>query len=286
MRINAYVMAADPWWIEESVGSYYDLVDRIVVTYDADGLSWTGSPLPIDEAVRRLKAIDSQGKCEFVSGRFSRIHEDPLECDTQQRRVSLEAASENADWVIQLDTDEVLLDPARFAEAIETADRRGARGLEYPARYLYTRSSKGVFLEATRSFWRRRASYPGPVAVRAGSSLVHCRQMAGDALYRIDIAPNNTDPAHPADAVVQEVIPPEHAILHFSWVRSTGAMDAKAAGSGHTEMYTRQLRAWRWRSRHPILTTLGPGLGPYRAWYKPLRLPEELQHWRGETDER
>ncbi len=44
MRLNAYVLAADPAWIEESVASYYDLVQRILVSFDDSGTSWTGHP--------------------------------------------------------------------------------------------------------------------------------------------------------------------------------------------------------------------------------------------------
>ena len=58
METNAYILAADPAWIEASVRSYYDRVERIVVSYDEDGLGWTGVPLDIEQCLRRLRAMD------------------------------------------------------------------------------------------------------------------------------------------------------------------------------------------------------------------------------------
>ena len=57
LQPNAYVLAADPAWIEESVASYYDFVKRIFVSFDETGTSWTGHPLDPTEAVNRLKAV-------------------------------------------------------------------------------------------------------------------------------------------------------------------------------------------------------------------------------------
>ena len=61
MKLNAYVLAADPAWIEESIAGYYPHVDRIIVSFDETGTSWTGHPLDPTEAVSRLKALDHQG---------------------------------------------------------------------------------------------------------------------------------------------------------------------------------------------------------------------------------
>ena len=71
MRLHAYVLAGDPAWIRQGIGSFYGLVDRIVVSYDADGLSWSGHPLSTEESLDRIAAADPDGKVVLHPGRFS-----------------------------------------------------------------------------------------------------------------------------------------------------------------------------------------------------------------------
>lgn len=280
-RIHAYVLAADPWWLEESVASYYDIVDRIVVSYDENSLSWTGTPLPVAECLNRLRSVDPLGKLDLRPGRFSHTDRTALENDTAQRQVALDQASEGADWVLQLDTDEVLLDAGELSAAIDEAESRGCGAVEYPARYFYSRTRSGWMLESTRPVWRRRAGYPGPVAIRAGAELVHCRQSTLPIL-RVDMSPANTDPAHPRDAMVHRVIRPDQAILHYSWVRDDRYMTRKAAWSGHSDTYTKRLDSWRWRTRHPLLAVAFGWLRADHEWHRLTRLSPARRHWRGE----
>lgn len=281
-RINAYVLAADPWWLEDSVESYYDLVERIVVSYDEDARSWTGTPLPVEECLARLRAIDRDGKLDFRPGRFFHPERTALENDTAQRQTALDQASDGADWVVQIDTDEVVLDAGALLDAIEEAEARGCDAVEYPARYLYSRSHTGWMLESTRPLWRRRAGYPGPVVIRPGATLVHCRQAALPVL-RVDMSPTNTDPAHARDALVHRVVRPEQAILHYSWVRDDDYMRRKAAWSGHSDTYKRWLDDWRWRTRHPVLAVAVGWTRRDHAWYRRTHLAPGRRHWRGES---
>ncbi len=280
-RIIAYLLAGDVWWIEDSVHSYYGSVDRIVVSYDRQGLSWGGVPLPVDECLERLRAIDVEGKLDFRPGDFARPGRSAIESETHQRQVALDQASVAADWVLQLDTDEVVTDPAELRAALEEADRRGAGAVEFPARFLYARGRDGRFLEAARSLWRRRSAFPGPIAVRAGTTLVHNRQAAAP-LYRLDVSPRNADPSHPPDAIVHRTIRGDQAILHYSWIRSDDYMVRKAAWSGHSDTYTRMLRSWRRRTRHPVLAVLFGWLLPDGEWHRLVRLPPDRRRWRGE----
>ncbi|MBE7158495.1 MAG: hypothetical protein INR62_08700, partial [Rhodospirillales bacterium] len=125
MRTNAYLLAADPAWIESSVLSYYPLVERIVVSYDEDGFGWTGAPLDIDQCLRRLRVIDRDGKLDFQPGHYARreFFRRPLENDTYQRQCALDQAGTDADWVLQLDTDEIIGDASIFTDCLAQADR-------------------------------------------------------------------------------------------------------------------------------------------------------------------
>jgi hypothetical protein len=256
VRLNAYVLAGDPAWVPESIGSYYGLVDRIVVSFDRDGRSWSGAPLSTDRALERIRAADPDGKVVLLAGDYADPSRFAMRLETEQRQAALDAASEGADWVLQLDTDEIVPNPALFADFIGRARDHAAEALEFPARVLYARARDGVFLEQCGRFWGWQAAYPGPVAVRAGTTLSFARQSASAPLYRVDVAPWNTDPAHPRWAPVHATIDPRDAILHMSWVRTEAQMAEKAVVSGHASRrdWDRELRTWRTRARHPLRT--------------------------------
>lgn len=274
MRITAYVLVADPNFLKESLRSYYDRVDRIVLSYDESFVSWTGTPLPVRECLAIIDALDADGKCIRAPGHYGRLDHDPLENDTYQRQRALEAASQDADWVLQLDTDEVMLDPDRFFSSLRRAEATGAGAMDYPSRWLYSRVSPGRYLEASTRFWRPAASYPGPLAIRAGSQLTLCRQ-AEVPLYRVDLRPWNTDPAHHRDTVVHEVVDSRSAVLHYSWVRDHDTIRRKFGWSGHAEDYSRPAVYERWAQRqlHPLRTVLTNPLRR-REWYRLVSIPE------------
>ena len=170
MRCTAYILVADPNFLAESLRSYYHRVERIVLSYDRTATSWTGTPLPVDQCLQVVAELDVDGKCVHAPGDYARLNHDPLVNDTHQRQEALDLASCGADWVLQLDTDEVMLEPDTFFAALRRADAVGASGLDYPSRWLYSRVAPGRYLEATRRFWGVAASFPGPLAVRAGTT--------------------------------------------------------------------------------------------------------------------
>jgi hypothetical protein len=283
VRVNAYVMAADPAFLAASVGSYYECVDRIVVTYDEDRVSWSGQPIPVDQCLAELRQLDRKGKLDLLPGKYARPELPPMNCETRQRRASLDAASIGADWVVQLDTDEVVPDVEVFLEMLRRADRAGADALEFPSRWLYARTGERRYLEASSRWWRVAAGYPGPLAVRAGAKLRLARQCEG-SIFRVDFRMRNTDPWHPRRAAVDATVPVDKGVLHFSWVRSAEQMQAKAKISGHRDDFDWQasLRKWRFRQRHPVLAV---ALAPLRrkrhqSWLRRVSLaidpPERL----------
>ena len=251
------MLAGDPAWTMESVESYYPFVDRLVVSYDEENLSWSGHELEVPEALRRLTECDPEHKIVPLPGLYSAPDRFALDMETEQRQLALDAASEGADWVIQLDTDEVLASPERFLMSLKRADAEGFDALHYPSRWWYQRAGRGSdrVLERQRRFGGVRAEYPGAVAVRAGTRLTHCRQT--DArLFRVDFAATSTDPAHPVDAVVHDVVTPDEGIIHLSWLRTAEQMERKRVVSGHAGRVDMDavIRQWRAAYRHPRLT--------------------------------
>lgn len=275
-RLNAYVLAGDPAWAEVSIGSYYAMVDRIVVSFDRSHRSWSGHPLSVEASLERITAADPDGKLVLLPGDHVMTSERSLMAtETAQRQAALDAASDGADWVIQLDTDEVVTDPRALLGSIDEADAHGASALDYPLRTVYAAARGGRYLEQCGRFWTPQAAYPGPIAVRAGTRLDVARQAGAATRYRVDMAARNTDPAQPRGIRVDAAVPASAAILHLSWVRTESQMAEKRRVSGYAgnRDWDRDLERWRRRARHPWLTAAGaPFAGPWQR-YRTVRLP-------------
>lgn len=273
MRLNAYVLAGDPAWAAQSLRSYYALVDRVVVSFDRRGRSWAGFPLPVEDAIRELRSADPEGKLVLLPGDHCDPDRDILDVETEHRQEAVDAASEGADWVLQLDTDEVLLSPAVFRRHLDTAAARGARAMDFPLRDFYQEAGTGRYLEHCGRFWTDQSAYPGPVAVESGVALSHCRQV-DEPLYRVDTHWRNTDPAHHQDAIVHAVVPRRDAIAHMSWVRTEDEMRMKSTTSGYAREreWDVELARWRRRRRHPWLTAAGAPFGAPFGRFRVARL--------------
>ena len=257
MRLKAYIMAADPAWIEASVSSYYNLVTEIVVSYDKQGLSWTGKPIAVDECLIRLRAVDPDHKMQFYPGDYARTGYDPMENDTYQRQQSLNLASREADWVLQLDTDEVMSDPQEFLQCLTEADEQGYSAMSYPARSLYRQLGNGFFLERCSRLWRGAGGFPGPLAIKPNTTLRLARQCDTPA-FRVDFRRHSTDVDYPSKVPIHRVIKYNQSILHFSWVRDEQHLLRKFGSWSHARdrNWGQELSKWVWRGRHPYLTVL------------------------------
>jgi len=282
MRLNAYLLAADPAHIEKSVASYYRAVEKIIVSYDENGHGWTGEPIAIRTCLDRLRVIDAAGKMRFVPGSYFRPEHSPIDNDTFQRQCAFDIAGEGADWVIQLDTDEALPDLTEFMTCLLEANKLGLAGMDYPARWLYckvgrtSRSGADHYLESCGRFWQIAAGYPGPVAVRPGAKFT-CARQCNAALYRVDFSHRNTDPWHDASAPIHRVIRADQGIHHYAWVRDADQLASKAKTSGHAyELdWQTELRDWEWCRRFPLLAALRTPFLPrkHRRQLRLVRLP-------------
>jgi hypothetical protein len=272
-RIKAYVLAADPTWLEKSVGAYYPLVDEIVVSYDSSSRGWTGAPVPVEECLTRLSVLDGDRKMRFVPGDFSSPVQDPMQNDTFQRGVALQLASQDADWVLQLDTDEWLPEPQALIECIKDADHMGVGGVEWPMRVLYRRLGMTRALEVCAPDGGDHFEYIAPVAVRAGSRLRHSRRTGGSilrAVVRGDSRSIQLNRPLETGEVRQERLHPNQAILHNSWARTPIELMRKLASWSHSgaSAWRHFLLRWLpspllWRHQHnvhPLFGSVWPAL--------------------------
>jgi hypothetical protein len=235
VKVNAYIMLADPAWIESSMMSYYFLVNKIVVTYDENSMSWSGTPLNIDSLIERIQKVDVLGKCEFVPGHFSRSehYDDPMLNDTYQRSVSISRASEGADWIVQVDTDEIVPDFQLVLNLINEAELQECESIWFPQRWLYMYPYKYVGIEWCKRGGRRNSVYAGPIVIRSGTNVVLARRTAGKGLH-VNRRESNVSPHADNFAVSHRQIEDDLCLLHMSQVRSYTAWMDKIRSWSHS----------------------------------------------------
>jgi hypothetical protein len=273
MRLAAYLLAADPTWIERSVRAYYDQVEEILVSYDEDGIGWSGSRIESEDSIARLRAIDVANKMRFVGGDY---HQQPTAPagEVHQRQAALDRLAATADWVLQIDTDEVVPDVAALIAALHHADDRGLRAVEWPMRVLFRRLNSRVYLVVAGKSGQGHFEYPGPVAVRSGTTLREARQTDLPFLRPVVAGDDSSlqltrEPATGEDRSF--TIEATQAILHNSWARSPAVVRRKVRAWGHNDGWrtwrhylltwlpSRYL--WRWqRELHPFSDGLWPRL--------------------------
>jgi hypothetical protein len=197
-----------------------------------------------------------------------------MENDTHQRRCAVAEAGEGADWVLSLDTDEVLPDAETFRRRLCEGVRREFGAVEWPMRSFFRRTEAGVFLEVCSPLRRQVSEYPGCVAVRPGTALAVSR-FADAPRWRFDIRRRGYDRVERRPYEVHDRIGPREAILHFSWARTEDDLVNKLSSWSHRDDFDglRYLdRVWRPSPRrwplmydfHPIWPRRWPALRPVR----------------------
>ncbi len=272
MRLRAYVLAADPAWLEASIQSYYDIVEKIVVSYDRNKLGWTGRALPIDECIDRARSIDKDKKLELAPGDFAILSNAPMENETLQRRDAL-ARSGDADWVLQLDTDEVVTQPASLYRRL-AALPASTRCVRWPMRSLFQRAADGRYLQVCSPSGGHVEEHFS-IAVRPGTALVEARTTFEETAQFRSWSLSRDTLFNPNSRLARS-----ETMLHFSWVRSQEQMMRKLQSWGHsrdfdTDRYYREVwlrAATEWRSLrdfHPLTPPSWPRLRPVALPYVP-----------------
>ncbi|WP_166850180.1 hypothetical protein [Isoptericola sp. BMS4] len=271
-RLGAYLLPGDPTWLARTLPRYYDLLDVLVVPVPADGLGWTGAPVPVAECLATVHALDTRGIVEEVPGTWQDPQR-PLRADTAQRQAALDALVGRVDWVLQLDNDELLPDPAPLLAAVDEARALGLEAVEWPMRVLYRRTARHV-LEVCADDGGPFHEYPGPVAVRAGARLVEARRTDGPFL-RVVVAGDRTSlqvRRPPGEDEYRRVLArPGEAIVHDSWARTPAEIRRKTRSWGHARdtrfpayywlRWWPSPVTWRWqRDLHPFSHGLWPRL--------------------------
>lgn len=107
------LISYDAAYLANSIRTYYNYVDEIVLGLDKDRISWSGNSFAFDEDTlwKELSEIDGDGKIEIVEGNFHRS-KNPIENDNHERNFLKEHCSN--DWIFSFDADEELVNAEEY----------------------------------------------------------------------------------------------------------------------------------------------------------------------------
>jgi hypothetical protein len=287
-RIGAYVLAADPTWLRSSLARYYERLDVLLVSASTTNRGWTGRPVAADQCLALVESVDTRGIARVIRGEWiDRAH--PMTADTAQRQAAITELGEDVDWILQVDSDELLPSVDDLFSVLAQAEARGIHAVEWPMRVLFRRLRDGRYLEVIGSSGAAHYEYPGPVAVRPGVTLVDARRTDGRFLRPI-VTGDTESPqiirAAASDEVRLETLDDRIAIVHNSWARSPRAVRGKIASWSHSAGVRSRFYyfgTWlptplRWRRMHdfhPFAPALWPRLGVYDGDLEVLLHPAE-----------
>lgn len=109
------LISYDASYLADSIKSYYNYVDEIILGLDEDRISWSRNKFSFDEETlwKELQDIDTDSKIEIVEGNFHRSSV-PIENDNHERNFLKEYCS--YDWIFSFDADEILVNAKDFFE--------------------------------------------------------------------------------------------------------------------------------------------------------------------------
>lgn len=113
-----YLISYDYEYVKISLPRVYEYVDEIYFAVDIDRKTWAGKPLEIeDQFWAWIKEFDRAGKIIIYEDHFYVAGLSPMECDTRERNLLGQYMGE-ADWYIQIDSDEYFIDFSTFASKL------------------------------------------------------------------------------------------------------------------------------------------------------------------------
>jgi hypothetical protein len=110
------LLAYDYKYAFKSIRTYYDIADEIILGLDQDHISWSGNKYEFSEEDlgKFLEEFDTEKKIKVVRGNYHKTII-PLRNDTDERN-HLSTQCKDDNWVIQIDADEMALNPKEFSE--------------------------------------------------------------------------------------------------------------------------------------------------------------------------
>jgi hypothetical protein len=266
-RIGAVmVVQNDAETVEKALTSFYDQVERIVVSTDPKR-GWSGAPITPDETLERVRALDRARKIEILEDDFCK-YDNAMKNETWQREVSakrLNELSPGLDWIVQIDADEEFLD---FGQVKGTLGMLPpwTRGVYWRWIQLFQILDDGRYLVITDPEGHPVLE-PFPLAHRPHAPLQaarHVQQAISNSLLRRLLL---------LEFKVLGRGRYDRGVLHYSYAKSEKRIREKLATWGHIgdfdtgkffELWQRSKTDWEGiRDFHPVYPIAWPALKPF-----------------------
>lgn len=242
LSIAAYILAADTSKLAESILSYYKVVTKIVISCDQNSRGWTGAPIRVNDVVVIVNSLDSEGKCIIHYGDYStaEFNRNPMAGETFQRNQALKVAAQYGDWILQIDTDEIVSDLDSLLSWIDYADCNNFQAIEWPLAVVYRQIGR-KYLVVCANDGEPLYEYPGSVAVKPGCPVIHARRVAGKMLRLVvenDINSKSIQNKVEVNETRLTCLRRDQAIVHYSWSRTPSEILEKVRSWGHANGLT------------------------------------------------
>jgi hypothetical protein len=104
----------------ESIATYLDAVDEVILGLDADRTTWAGQKFEVtDSFFSALKSLDNDNKVKIIEERFFEAGAQPVQNFTRVRNALSTKASEDS-WLLSIDPDETILNLQEFIDFLRT----------------------------------------------------------------------------------------------------------------------------------------------------------------------
>ncbi len=235
------LLAYDTVYFEESVRSYLDIVDEVVIGLDENRETWSGGSFDLDPHITsRLLGISD--KVRIVEDQFFIPGLSAMENDTRERNF-LSSHVQGADWLLSIDSDELLMNASDLQDFLASQSDKDNCLLgnwvsvykELDDSYLVVGNSGEVFL------------HPTPIVTSVPEIFINARWTTQS---------NIMSPA---------------ILLHFTWARSEEELRRKLDNWGHSSDFCidHHFELWvnadgtnfrTYKDFHPLEPEAWPGL--------------------------
>ncbi len=119
------LVAYDYKYLPPVIKSLYSIADEIFLGLDRDRISFAGNPFNFNTAEFQsmIRELDPDGKIRVVEEDFH-SGSDPMDSETRERNY-LSQFCRKGNWIIQIDSDEILLNPEEFKAWIDAGNGSG-----------------------------------------------------------------------------------------------------------------------------------------------------------------
>ncbi len=237
------LLSFDYAYLPSSIKSYYDFADEIIIGLDKNQISWRGNKFLIpDNFFKTLKEIDPLNKIKIAREDFYKYEDKPMQNQVFERNFLADVAKKD-NWTVQIDADEIMLNPKTFFSFLEDKN---------PEKYSISASWISLFKELENSylvvFERKRPKFESfPIATKARGAHVYGR------------------------VTEQEILFSPLVCLHFSWAKDKESIRQKLSNFGHafdfdTDKY---FKLWenaseknykKYKNFHPLTPNMWPRL--------------------------